>query len=77
MVLIPYYALSLVAKGIGFTCLPKDLIDTQHIFYDSLCFINDDAIPLDKKTLSIIWQDGADNYELCRKVISEIKTEIF
>ena len=53
-----YYALSLVACGVGFAVVPEILIATEHDFFGLLTFLDDSRLDFPDATMSLIWKDG-------------------
>ncbi|MBU3827405.1 MAG: LysR family transcriptional regulator [Candidatus Anaerobiospirillum merdipullorum] len=58
-----YYALSLVASGVGFAVVPEILIATEHDFFGLLTCLDDSKLDFPDATMSLIWQDGIDKVE--------------
>lgn len=52
-----YYALSLVANGLGYAIVPKILIDIESHFKGKLVFIDDESVDFPDTNLSVVWQD--------------------
>ncbi len=53
-----YYALSLVACGVGFAAVPEILIETEHDFLGQLTFLDDSKLDFPNATMSLIWKDS-------------------
>lgn len=53
-----YYALSLVASGVGFAVVPEILILTEHDFYGKLTFLDDTNLDFPDATMNLIWKDS-------------------
>lgn len=53
-----YYALSLVASGVGFAVVPEILIETEHDFFGRIIFLDDSNLDFPDASMNLIWKDS-------------------
>lgn len=53
-----YYALSMVAQGIGFAIVPELMTDLEHEFAGSTVILDDSHLNFPDASLALVWKDG-------------------